>query len=90
MQWFLSENSNTGRTGAIEQLKCKADYYYAQQKYNEAMKCYEQLLPLIPPSNTVLTQEVDESRLICSTKLAENKNLGRKNIESCLNNPDLV
>ena len=46
-------------------MKYKADYLYAQRKYTEAAKSYEQLLRFIPESNTVLTQEVCESKVMC-------------------------
>jgi tetratricopeptide (TPR) repeat protein len=63
----LSDNCSTDRTRVIEQLKYKADYLYAQRQYAEAVKYYEQLSEIIPPSNSVLTQEVCESRILCLT-----------------------
>jgi tetratricopeptide (TPR) repeat protein len=75
----LSDNNSSDNTRVIEQLKYKADYLYAQSKYTEAIKCYEQLSQLIPPSNTVLTQEVCESRVMCLTKLDETEQA-----ETCL------
>ena len=50
-------------------MKYKADFLYAQGKCSEAIKCYEQLSPLIPASNTTLMQEVCESRIMCLIRL---------------------
>lgn len=68
-QWFLSGNRNADTSRIIEQLKYKADYLYAQMEYSEALKYYEELLPLIPASNTVLRQEVCEARVMSLIKM---------------------
>ena len=73
-QWFLS-NGNGESYDDVQStyvLKHRADYFYAQCEYGEALNCYKELLQSIPRTNTMLCHEINESMTLCLQKMNEN------------------
>ena len=70
-QWFLKENHNSDSNGVTDTLtltKHRADYYYLNKHYRDAIKLYKKMLMNLPENNIVTTRECHENIARCSFK----------------------
>ncbi|WAR23638.1 CH076-like protein, partial [Mya arenaria] len=64
-QWFLSEKAEQGKNDLATLNKFRADFYYMNGKFEEAVACYIASLENLSSQNKSMRREVQESLIRC-------------------------